>query len=69
MTGISTCPDEHELLPLVDGEPAGETIAQHLDACEGCRGRLERLRADLAALRDLGEGVAADPIGPVPADP
>jgi hypothetical protein len=33
MTAISTCPDEPELLPVATGEPAGEAIARHLDAC------------------------------------
>jgi predicted Ser/Thr protein kinase len=64
MTAISTCPDQHELLPIAAGEPAGEAIKQHLDACPACRGRVDRLLADLTALHDLGGGVTADPIGP-----
>jgi serine/threonine protein kinase len=67
MTGILTCPDQHELLPIAAGEPAGEAIKQHLDACKACRGRVERLRADLAALHGLVGGVAADRPGPDPA--
>jgi hypothetical protein len=68
MAAISTCPDEHELLPVALGEPADEAIERHLDACPGCRGRMERLRAELRDLpRDFGGGVAADPTGPDPA--
>jgi predicted Ser/Thr protein kinase len=68
MAVISTCPDEYELLPVATGEPAGEAIGAHLDVCEDCRDRVERLRAELSALRPgpIG-GVAADPTGPDPA--
>jgi serine/threonine protein kinase len=59
MTAISVCPDEPELLPVATGEPAGEAVERHLVACEGCRGRVERLRAELMALRrDLGSEAA-----------
>jgi hypothetical protein len=71
MTAISTCPDEHELLPVATGEPAGEAIGRHLEACPICRGRMDLLRAELAALRhDLGDGAspagdaAPGPVGP-----
>jgi predicted Ser/Thr protein kinase len=71
MTSISTCPDEHELLSVATGEPAGEAIARHLDACPICAGRVELLRAELTALhQDLGDGAgpagdaAPEPIGP-----
>ena len=67
MAAISTCPDEHELLPVATGEPAGEAIERHLDACPICRKRVELLRAELTALRrDLGDGAGpagnADPV-------
>ncbi len=58
MASIRTCPDEHELLPVATGEPAVATIEQHLESCPDCRNRLERLRAELTALRrDLEGGV------------
>jgi tRNA A-37 threonylcarbamoyl transferase component Bud32 len=55
MTTTSSCPEEHALLPIAMGETASESLGRHVDACPDCRGRLERLRAELAALpRDLG---------------
>jgi hypothetical protein len=50
MSAVSTCPDESELLPLATGEPASEAIGRHLDARPACRGRMERLRAEVSAL-------------------
>ena len=68
MAAILTCPDEHELLPVATGEPAGEAIERHLDACPTCRERVERLRAELAALRlDLEGGVTPPSTEPDPA--
>ncbi len=71
MAAILTCPDEHELLPVATGEPAGDAVEQHLDACPTCRERVEQLRAELTALRlDLGDGsgpagdAAPEPSGP-----
>ena len=58
MTAISTCPDEPELLSVATGEPVGEAIQRHLDACPICAGRVELLRAELMApYHDLGEGL------------
>ncbi len=59
MTEILTCPDEHELLPTAMGDPAVSTIQRHLAVCPGCRGRLERLRAEVSAMR-LAFGNPAD---------
>ncbi len=68
MTAISTCPDEPELLPVATGEPAGDAIERHLDACPICRGRVELLRAELTALRhDLGDEVKPPSTEPDPA--
>jgi hypothetical protein len=68
MTAISTCPDEPELLSVAMGEPTDEAIVLHVQACEACRGRVERLQAEVSALgRDLGGGPAADPAVPDPA--
>ena len=61
MAPILTCPDEHELLAVATGEPAVETIEQHLAGCPECRDRLERLRAELAALRRDLEGEVTSP--------
>jgi hypothetical protein len=69
MTGISICPDESELLAAATGEPTSDAILQHVDVCKACSGRVERLRAEVSALRrDLGEGLAADPTGTEPAE-
>ena len=68
MTAISTCPDEHELLPLATGEPAEAAVERHLSTCPACRGRVERLRAEVSELRrELGGAPAADPSTPDPA--
>ncbi len=56
MAPILTCPDENELLPVATGEPAVAAIEQHLEGCPDCRDRLERLRAELTALRRDLEG-------------
>jgi anti-sigma factor ChrR (cupin superfamily) len=68
MAAISTCPDEPELLAVATGEPAGAAIEWHLDVCPGCRERVERLRAELTALRrDLEGGVTPPSTEPDPA--
>jgi hypothetical protein len=68
MAAIVTCPDEYELLPVATGEPAGEAIEGHLDTCPACRGRMERLRAELSELRrEFGGAVPSEPIGLGPA--
>jgi hypothetical protein len=67
MTAISTCPDEPELLSVAMGEPTDEAIVLHVQACEACRGRVERLRAEVSALsRDPGGELADDPAVPDP---
>jgi serine/threonine protein kinase len=61
MAAISTCPDEHELLPIAMGDPADEAMKSHLDACPICRERVERLRAELTALQLDLEGEVKSP--------
>jgi predicted Ser/Thr protein kinase len=51
MSRTTTCPDEHELLGVATGESAVDAIAGHLAGCLDCRGRVDRLRAELVALR------------------
>jgi serine/threonine protein kinase len=68
MSATSICPDEDELLAIATGDPNAEAIARHLDVCQDCCNRVERLRVELSGLRrDLGGGMAADPIGSDPA--
>src|SRR5271170_8088038 len=68
MSRILTCPDEHELLMVATGEPAVVAIDKHLEGCPECRERVERLRAEVAALRrDLEGGVTPASTEPDPA--
>ena len=61
MGPILTCPDEHELLAVATGEPTEDSIEVHLASCPDCRQQVERLRAELAALRrDLAGGETPD---------
>jgi hypothetical protein len=60
MTPISSCPDEAELLSVAMGEPAYSAVTQYVDRCAACRGRVDRLRAEVSALpRDLIAKTAA----------
>ncbi len=60
MSPMLTCPDEHELLAVATGEPMEDSIEGHLASCPDCRRQVERLRAELAALRrDLEGGETA----------
>jgi tRNA A-37 threonylcarbamoyl transferase component Bud32 len=69
MSTISTCPDEDELLPIATGEPADEDLAAHLGECEICRERVDRLRAEVAALcPGPGGGPDGGPTGQGPAE-
>ncbi len=51
MSRILTCPEEHELLTVATGEVVATAIEEHLEACPACRNRVERLRAELEAVR------------------
>src|SRR5262245_46824304 len=55
----SPCPDDHELLPLVTGGAVPDRVRRHLDACGTCRLRVERLRAEVAAVRLVAEELPA----------
>lgn len=61
MGAISTCPDEPALLPIALGDPAVGAVQDHLDTCPACRGRVERLRAELSALQLDLDGEADTP--------
>jgi serine/threonine protein kinase len=52
MVSSPACPNEAELLAVVVGEEPSNELREHLAACPKCPGRLERLRAELAALRE-----------------
>jgi serine/threonine protein kinase len=56
MRPTTACLGDHDLLALAVGEVGSESLRAHLDACPTCRSRLERLRADLSALRLAGVG-------------
>jgi tRNA A-37 threonylcarbamoyl transferase component Bud32 len=45
------CPEEHDLLPLIAGDVAADALRGHLDSCPRCQRLLQRLRAEVMALR------------------
>jgi WD40 repeat protein/serine/threonine protein kinase len=47
-----SCPDEVHLLPAALGQPVPGEVQAHLEDCLDCRRRLERLRAEVGALRE-----------------
>ena len=49
----TTCPAEHDLVPLATGDTAAPAVLEHVAHCEPCRACLDRMRAELAALRDV----------------
>jgi eukaryotic-like serine/threonine-protein kinase len=69
MTTTLACPDETELLVLAMGDPIAAEVMAHVEGCTSCRTRLDRLRAEVAALRENhGHGTTApsterDPAG------
>jgi serine/threonine protein kinase len=52
MTTTLACPDETELLVLAMGDPIAAEVMAHVEGCTSCRTRLDRLRAEVAALRE-----------------
>jgi len=52
MPSSLTCPAEAELLAVAAGEEPSEELRAHLSRCPTCPGRLEQLKAELAALRE-----------------
>jgi hypothetical protein len=49
----TSCPQEFEIQALVTGGTVGESVRAHVDGCEECRLRRDRLRALLSELRKL----------------
>lgn len=47
----STCPEAHELTPLLAGEPLPPDIQSHVQACDACRKRLGEMHTQLEQLR------------------
>ena len=68
----ATCPEDHDLLPFVSGEPVAADVRTHLDVCSECRSRLEKLGAEVASLRrNLEAGMTilgSDPVSDDRAD-
>jgi serine/threonine protein kinase len=48
---LTSCPVEHELLPLLTDEPVASDVQEHVASCSSCRDRLERLGRECRALR------------------
>jgi serine/threonine protein kinase len=66
------CPEDHELLALVTGSAVAESVRLHVDACAACRLRVDRLRAELSAVRQVAPELPPEggtPTAAVPADP
>ncbi len=51
MPSTLACPEENELLALAMGETVADVVTSHVDECPSCQATLERLRAELALLR------------------
>jgi WD40 repeat protein/serine/threonine protein kinase len=47
-----SCPDEVHLLPAALGQPVPAEVQAHLEGCLDCRRHVERLRAEVGALRE-----------------
>jgi tRNA A-37 threonylcarbamoyl transferase component Bud32 len=75
MNAAAECPDEVELLALVNGDTPSEEHSRHLRECTACRRRIAQLETDLDELRhasmslDPNEGqqvAVADPLVDTP---
>src|SRR6516225_7105410 len=53
------CPNDHELLDLVGGGAVPDSLRRHVDACGACRVRVDRLRAEVAAVRQVADELPA----------
>jgi hypothetical protein len=51
MTSTLACPDEAVLLALAIGEPVAAAVSAHMDECASCQASRDRLRAEVALLR------------------
>jgi len=58
---MSHCPSEDDLLPLATEQGGRPALADHLASCPACRDRLAKLRAEVAALRQLSSIVPESP--------
>jgi hypothetical protein len=47
----SRCPEDHELMPLLEGGKVTKNVQGHLKTCAACKRRLKRLMAEVRALR------------------
>ena len=57
----TTCPQDHELLPIAAGEPADGAVSGHVSECPACRERVHRLAAEVRALRRAHAAVLTEP--------
>ncbi|MBY0526401.1 MAG: protein kinase [Gemmataceae bacterium] len=48
------CPDEEVLFPLIFGEPTSDEVKSHVSSCDSCQQRIERIKTDVASLRQTG---------------
>ena len=62
----SPCPENPELLALVMGSPIPERVRRHVDNCAGCRLRVDRLHAELSAVRQVAGELPAAGEEPMP---
>ena len=46
-----SCPEEHELLAMLADEAVAEPLRTHLHECSECNSRMDRLRAEVSAIR------------------
>jgi tRNA A-37 threonylcarbamoyl transferase component Bud32 len=54
------CPEDDALLFLILGDPVAGDVQTHVDACPGCRQRLDRMKAEIKTLRLVTPGGPGD---------
>jgi serine/threonine protein kinase len=64
----TVCPDDRALLPAALGQGMADAVRAHLESCPDCRGRVDRLREEVAALREASS-TASHPGPPGPEAP
>jgi hypothetical protein len=64
----TTCPEDHDLLPLASGEQATGEVTDHVVGCPACSERVDRLTAEVRSLRRSSAGASAGLHGTGPAD-
>jgi serine/threonine protein kinase len=55
----SRCPKDPELLAIAMGSTAPDSVRRHVEACAACRLRVDRIRAELSAVRNVAEDLPA----------